>query len=209
VRTSGECPSDEDVIKISKIFRDDLTLDNLSRAQIIAMCRYMNLNTFGTDALLRYNLRHHLLQIKRDDKAIAYEGMNSLSVPELQYATAARGIRTVGMSPARLRDDLQQWLDLRLKHGIPSTLLVLSNAYAYGQDGNSDSHLDNLRTTLSCLTDELVLLILFDVDYSSMKQNLKSIMQKAQLLINNVLKSSKNKKNSSKTKQSKKQMQKK
>lgn len=156
MRTSGECPSDEDVIAISKIFRDDLTLDNLSRAQLMAMCRYMNLNTFGTDTMLRYQLRHHLRQIKRDDKAIAYEGVSSLSVPELQLATAARGIRTTGVSPAHLRDDLQQWLDLRLKHGIPSTLLVLSNAYAYGQENRPDSNIDNLRTTLSCLTDELV-----------------------------------------------------
>jgi LETM1 and EF-hand domain-containing protein 1 len=116
----------------------------------------MNLNTFGTDTMLRYQLRHHLRQIKRDDKAIAYEGINSLSVPELKVATAARGIRTTGVSPAHLRDDLQQWLELRLKHGIPSTLLVLSNAYAYGQENRSDSHIDNLRTTLSCLTDELV-----------------------------------------------------
>lgn len=146
------------MIKISKIFRDDLTLDNLSRAQLIAMCRYMGLNTFGTDALLRYQLRHHLLQIKRDDRAIAFEGVNSLSVPELQFAAAARGIKTVGASPAHLRDALQQWLDLRLKHGIPSTLLVLSNAYAYGQETSPDSHIDNLRTTLSCLTDELVCL---------------------------------------------------
>lgn len=158
MRTSGECPSDEDVIAISKIFRDDLTLDNLSRAQLMAMCRYMNLNTFGTDTMLRYQLRHHLRQIKRDDKAIAYEGVNSLSVPELQIATAARGIRTTGVSPAHLRDDLQQWLELRLKHGIPSTLLVLSNAYAYAQENRNDSHIDNLRTTLSCLTDELVLI---------------------------------------------------
>src|SRR5271154_4075792 len=102
VRTSGECPSFEDIIKISKIFRDDLTLDNLSRAQLMAMCRYMNLNTFGTDAVLRYHLRHHLRQIKVDDKAIAFEGVSSLSVPELQYATAVRGIRTVGVSPAHL-----------------------------------------------------------------------------------------------------------
>jgi LETM1 and EF-hand domain-containing protein 1, mitochondrial len=126
----------------------------------MAMCRYMNLNTFGTDTMLRYQLRHHLRQIKRDDKAIAYEGVNSLSVPELQIATAARGIRTTGVSPAHLRDDLQQWLELRLKHGIPSTLLVLSNAYAYGQENRPDSHIENLRTTLSCLTDELVFILL-------------------------------------------------
>lgn len=71
-------------------------------------------------------------------------------------AAAARGILTQGVSPAHLRDDLQQWLDLRLKDGVPSTLLVLSNAYAYGREKRPDSHIDNLRATLSCLTDELV-----------------------------------------------------
>jgi LETM1 and EF-hand domain-containing protein 1, mitochondrial len=166
-----------------------LTLDNLSRAQLIAMCRYMGLSTFGSDALLRYQLRHHLRQIKRDDKAIAFEGVSSLSVPELQYAAAARGIRTTGVSPAQLRDKLQQWLDLRLKHGIPSTLLVLSNAYAYGQDNRPDSHIDNLRTTLSCLTDELVLPMYILANRSSTKRNWKSITLKALRRINNVLKS--------------------
>src|SRR5579862_6634337 len=161
------------------------------------MCRYMNLNTFGTDTMLRYQLRHHLRQIKRDDKAIAYEGVNSLSVPELQYATAARGIRTTGVSPGRLRDDLQQWLDLRLKHGIPSTLLVLSNAYAYGQENRADSHIDNLRTSLSCLTDELVTIprpLSFRYQFclrgvSSMRQNWRFTMRKVQRRIDNVSKS--------------------
>lgn len=32
-------------------------------------------------------------QIKRDDRAISYEGIDSLSVTELQAACASRGIR--------------------------------------------------------------------------------------------------------------------
>ena len=157
VRATGESPSREDVIKVCKIFKDDLTLDNLSRPQLVGMCKYMNLNTFGTDAMLRYQIRHRMRQTKRDDKAISYEGVDSLSVPELQMACASRGLRTHGMSPGRLREDLQMWLDLRLKYNIPSTLLVLSNAYMYtsGKDSEIDSQIDALQAVLSSIPEEL------------------------------------------------------
>lgn len=137
VRATGEKPTAEDVIKVCKIFKDDMTLDNLSRPQLVSMCRYLNLNTFGTDMMLRYQIRHRMRQIKRDDRAISYEGVDSLTVGELQTACASRGIKSYGVSPARLREDLQTWLDLRLKEGVPSTLLVLSNAYMYGQTSSS------------------------------------------------------------------------
>jgi LETM1 and EF-hand domain-containing protein 1, mitochondrial len=142
---------------VCKTFKDDLTLDNLSRPQLVGMCKYMNLNTFGTDAMLRYQIRHRMRQIKRDDKAISYEGVDSLSVPELQMACASRGLRTHGMSPGKLREDLQLWLDLRLKYNIPSTLLVLSNAYMYtsGKDSEISSQIDALQAVLSSIPEEL------------------------------------------------------
>ncbi|KAJ5820209.1 LETM1 domain-containing protein mdm28 [Penicillium riverlandense] len=158
IRATGESPSTEDVIKVCKIFKDDLTLDNLSRPQLVGICRYMNLNSFGTDAMLRYNIRHRMRQIKRDDRAINYEGVDSLSVPELQMACASRGIRTHGVSPARLREDLTMWLDLRLNQGVPSTLLVLSNAYMYTQGGKESemaSQIDALKSVLSSIPEEL------------------------------------------------------
>ncbi|CAG8978177.1 hypothetical protein HYALB_00011493 [Hymenoscyphus albidus] len=157
LRSTGESPSASDVIKVCKIFKDDLTLDNLSRPQLVGMCRYMNLNTFGTDMMLRYQIRHRMRQIKRDDRAISYEGIDSLSVPELQVAAQSRGIRTHGVSPGRLRDDLQSWLDLRLKYGVPSTLLVLSNAfmYAQGKDSEFNTQIDALTGVLSSIPEEL------------------------------------------------------
>lgn len=156
VRSTGEAPTNEDVIKVCKVFRDDLTLDNLSRPQLVSMCRYMNLNTFGTDMMLRYQVRHRMKQIKRDDRAISYEGVDSLTVAELQMACAARGIRTHSVSPARMRSDMQTWLDLRLREGVPSTLLVLSNAYMYGQgSGEGSSQIDALIGVLSSIPEEL------------------------------------------------------
>lgn len=157
VRATGEKPTEQDVIKVCKTFRDDLTLDNLSRPQLVSMCRYMNLNTFGTDQMLRYQIRHRMRQIKRDDRAISYEGVDSLTVAELQVACQSRGIRTHGVSPARLREDLQTWLDLRLKEGVPSTLLVLSNAYMYAQSGENavSNQIDALIGVLSSIPEEL------------------------------------------------------
>ena len=157
VRATGESPSHEDVVRVCKIFKDDLTLDNLSRPQLVGMTKYMNLNAFGTDMMLRYQIRHRMRQIKRDDRAISFEGVDSLSVPELQMACASRGLRTHGMSPARLRDDLQMWLDLRLKYGVPSTLLVLSNAFMYtqGKDSEIASQIDALQAVLSSIPEEL------------------------------------------------------
>ncbi|RMZ66776.1 MRS7 family [Pyrenophora seminiperda CCB06] len=157
VRTTGEKPTPEEIIKVCKIFKDDLTLDNLSRPQLVSICRYMNITSFGTDNFLRYQIRVRMRQIKRDDRAIAYEGVDSLSVPELQTACASRGIRTYGVSPGRLRDDLTSWLDLRLKHGVPSTLLVLSNAFVYAQGKESEmtSQIDALEAVLSSIPEEL------------------------------------------------------
>ncbi|CAK7201323.1 LETM1 domain-containing protein ylh47 [Sporothrix eucalyptigena] len=157
VRATGEKPTAEDVIKVCKIFKDDVTLDNLSRPQLVSMCRYLNLNTFGTDMMLRYQIRHRMRQIKRDDRAISYEGVDSLTVGELQTACASRGIKSYGVSPARLREDLQTWLDLRLKEGVPSTLLVLSNAYMYGQTSTStgsgsSSSISAAETQIEALT---------------------------------------------------------
>ncbi|KAL4969469.1 MRS7 family protein [Aspergillus stella-maris] len=189
IRSTGEAPSKEDVIKVCKIFKDDLTLDNLSRPQLVGICKYMNLNTFGTDAMLRYNIRHRMRQIKRDDRAIFYEGVESLSVPELQMACASRGIRTHGVSPARLREDISQWLDLRLKQGVPSTLLVLSNAYVYAQGGKEaemSSQIESLQSVLSSIPEELFHEIELEVHNAegaaTNKQRLEVIKEQQELI---------------------------
>lgn len=189
IRSTGESPSTEDVIKVCKIFKDDLTLDNLSRPQLVAICKYMNLNSFGTDAMLRYNIRHRMRQIKRDDRAIFYEGVETLSVPELQMASASRGIRTHGVSPARLREDLSMWLDLRLKQGVPSTLLVLSNAYVYAQGGKEAemaSQIDALQSVLSSIPEELFHEIELEVHNAegaaTNKQRLEVIKEQQELI---------------------------
>jgi LETM1 and EF-hand domain-containing protein 1 len=149
----------------------------------------MNLGTLGTDAILRYNIRHRLRQLKRDDRAISYEGVDTLTVPELQTACLSRGIRTHGVSPARLRDDLNTWLELRLKHGLPSTLLVLSNAFIYAQGTQAtelDSHYDALQAVLSSIPEELYHEVELEIDSAegaaTNKQRLEVFKEQQELI---------------------------
>ncbi|ANZ75331.1 BA75_02695T0 [Komagataella pastoris] len=156
IQEPGERPSTEQIIRIARRFKNDQVLDNLSRPQLMAMARYMNLRPFGTDEILRYQIRYKLLQIIKDDRAIDYEGVESLSIQELQSACASRGIKTVGASPARLRDDLKIWLDLRLRQKIPSTLLILSSTFTYGDHADDlDNYYDALLAVLSSIPDEV------------------------------------------------------
>lgn len=67
VRSTGESPSTDDIIKVAKLFKSDVTLDNLSRPQIVSICRYMKINAFGTDNFMRHQIRSRLDQIRKDD----------------------------------------------------------------------------------------------------------------------------------------------
>ncbi|XP_062602433.1 mitochondrial proton/calcium exchanger protein-like isoform X2 [Saccostrea cucullata] len=128
VRNKGIQPTTEEIMKFSKFFEDELTLENLNRQQLQAMCRILDLPPMGMDSFLRFSLRMKLKRLKLDDKMIQQEGVDSLTIPELQAANRERGMRALGVSEARLKSQLQQWLDLHLEKNIPSSLLLFSRA---------------------------------------------------------------------------------
>lgn len=128
VRTKGIQPTTEEIVKYSKFFEDELTLENLSRPQLQAMCRVLDLQPMGMDGFLRFSLRMKLKRLKMDDVMIKQEGVDSLTIPELQAANRERGMRALGVSEARLKSQLQQWLDLHLEKNVPASLLLFSRA---------------------------------------------------------------------------------
>lgn len=68
IRSSGQGASTKEILKFSKLFEDEITLDNLSRLQLQALCRVLLLPIIGTDNFLRFQLRMRLRQLKTDDK---------------------------------------------------------------------------------------------------------------------------------------------
>ncbi|KAI9446733.1 LETM1-domain-containing protein [Lactarius indigo] len=189
VRSTGESPSNEDIINVAKLFDDDLTLDNLSRPQLTSMSRYMDLNAFGTDNFLRGAIRSRLLQIRRDDQVILSEGVDELSTAELQHACQSRGIRTYGVSPARLREELSTWIQLHLSERVSGVLLVLGRAFEFdrkpGEDENSRTGVvRSLEYVLSGLPDILLNEAELEVDLerASYKQRLEVLQQQEELI---------------------------
>ncbi|KAB0341563.1 hypothetical protein FD754_018489, partial [Muntiacus muntjak] len=148
IRETGERPSNEEIMRFSKLFEDELTLDNLTRPQLVALCKLLELQSIGTNNFLRFQLTMRLRSIKADDKLIAEEGVDSLNVKELQAACRARGMRALGVTEDRLRDQLKQWLELHLHQEIPTSLLILSRAMYLPE---TLSPADQLKSTLQTL----------------------------------------------------------
>jgi LETM1 and EF-hand domain-containing protein 1 len=184
LRSSDKPVNIDKLLAIAKKFEDELTLDNLSRPQLLSMCRYMNINTFGTDNFLRYKLRNRMWQIKADDRLIAAEGVEELTPTELAHACTSRGLRTVGVSEEEQRAALRLWLNLHLEQKLPTTLLVLT--YAFALLARTKSAPEALQATLSSLPDKLVneahLKVSEEAGVATPKQRLDVIKEQEELI---------------------------
>lgn len=154
VRTTGQGVSTEAILKLAKELKDELTLDNLSRPQLVSLCRYMNIPAFGTDAILGFQIRNRMRYLRADDRMINAEGLEELTEAELTQACQSRGIRTYGLDTEAMKKNLQQWLELNLKHKIPTTLLIMSQAFSIPESQHDFT--EALQATLSSLPEELV-----------------------------------------------------
>lgn len=94
-----------------------------------------------------------------DAQVIFEEGVSSLSTKELQQAAQSRGIRTIGISPSRLREELETWIDLHYTNKISGVLLILSRAFDWVRASSGDKSegvIRSLQSVLSTLPDTLV-----------------------------------------------------
>ncbi|XP_052100639.1 mitochondrial proton/calcium exchanger protein-like [Mytilus californianus] len=128
VRSEGIAVSNEEILHFSTMFEDEVTIDSLTRGQLQALCRVLSIIPIGTDQMLRFQLDIKLRRLLVDDKMIQKEGIESLTVQELQQANRARGMRALGVDKERLIFQLEQWLDLHLNQHVPTSLLLLSRA---------------------------------------------------------------------------------
>jgi hypothetical protein len=126
---SGESIPPDVIIRYANFFHDDLTLDNMPRMQIINMCKYMSIPPYGSEAFLRFQLRHRIRVLKEDDQRILWEGINSLTKMELREACQERGMRSTGLSKDAYKYSLQQWLDLSVNKNVPISLLIMSRTF--------------------------------------------------------------------------------
>lgn len=107
----------------------------------------------GTNNLLRFQLRMKLRLLAADDKMIEKEGLDALTMQEVQQACRARGMRAYGVSETRLRTQLAQWLDLSLNKKVAPSLLLLSRALMLPETIPTE---DKLKATISALPETVI-----------------------------------------------------
>lgn len=71
-----------------------------------------------------------------------------MTTEELQQACRDRGMRALGVSEPRLRNQLEQWLDLHINRKIPVSLLLLSRALYLPENLPTE---DMIKTTIAIL----------------------------------------------------------
>jgi len=169
---AGKPMSNAELNEFSKTFKEDFALSNLSKAHLIAMCKYMEVPTYGGAALMKMMLQQKFQKIKRDDLLIQEEGLDSLSVEELQVALRDRGMKGRIESQPILKRRLAEWLDLSVVHKLPITMLVLSRALMFTEN---EKYEETLQETLAYLTPNLV----EEVIGSNLDANLEYLNQRA------------------------------
>lgn len=60
----GHTLPNESVLRIAKLFKDELTLDNIARPQLVSMCEYMRIRPYGSDSFLRFQIRNKIRLIR-------------------------------------------------------------------------------------------------------------------------------------------------
>lgn len=150
LRTAGERATPEEILKFSKLFEDEITLDSLSRQQLSAICKVLEVPTLGTSNFLRFQLRMKLRTLAADDRMIQKEGVDTLTLGELQAASRSRGMRSYGLSEDQLKGQLIEWINLSLNEKVPPSLLLLSRAMLLPEDVPTT---DKLKASISVLSD--------------------------------------------------------
>lgn len=153
-RITGESLTLKELEKVCYSLKDSLTVENLDRAQLVSLCKYMDIKAFGTDSFLRFQIRNSLKKLYLDDEEILKEGVDSLYPDELEHACRLRGLFYPGIDEKLMRAELNSWLELHLRKGIPSVILILARALSPNMKLHRPE--EALKETILSLSDAVV-----------------------------------------------------
>ncbi|KAK8795465.1 hypothetical protein WA158_000122 [Blastocystis sp. Blastoise] len=132
----GSLKSTTEIVELSKLFSDDITIDNMPRTQLVTLSRYMGLATYGPDEYLRVQLRGKIRYLMTDDLEIFYEGLDDLTLNELRVACQERGMISTKLTKSGYYNEMKEWLNLSVNE--------------------KNTMIDALSSSISSLSDDIV-----------------------------------------------------
>lgn len=144
----GEKVTNKEIVIFSRLFEDELTLDKISREQLVAMHTYLHGNAsqairWMSSDFLRTRISNKIEKIKQDDVLIQKEGLDALTLDELVDASIVRGMKVEGLNRTAIAKQLKSWLDLSLNQNVPPALLVLSRAFMMSRTEPAEEALED------------------------------------------------------------------
>ncbi|CAK8990816.1 unnamed protein product [Durusdinium trenchii] len=95
---------------------------------------------------LEVQLRHHITNLRREDRDLFWEGIEGLKGEELIDVCRRRAIRFHGVTEEEMRESLNRWLRLSANHRqIPTSMLLWVQSF-YLRDRTEDEHEHSTRT---------------------------------------------------------------
>jgi LETM1 and EF-hand domain-containing protein 1, mitochondrial len=109
-------------------------LENLKIEVLESICYLLNIDPFGFRSHVIIQLKRFINEIRREDKSIQWEGVNSLTQEELVEANRKRGLPIDNTTSDDLRVQLKEWIELSSNKDIPISLLLWIRAFAYSEN---------------------------------------------------------------------------
>eukprot|EP01083_Nonionella_stella_P032411 88732_1 len=104
----------------------ECALDNASHSVLSNLCRFMDLNAFGTTTMLRTRLDDAIRQIRLEDEAISETGLDEIPLRLLEQLLRERGMNSNGQEMERMKDNLSKWIQLSSDHQVSFSLLLMT-----------------------------------------------------------------------------------
>ncbi|CAD7940079.1 unnamed protein product [Amoebophrya sp. A120] len=126
-----EFPTAQEVLRFSRMFGQWFTFENLPEEKLRIMADILGVDdTALFRSHLNIRLRHHVNRLRREDREILFEGVESLSREDLIDLCRARAIPfTADVSVESMREGLTSWLQLSSHRSIPVSVLLWIQTY--------------------------------------------------------------------------------
>ena len=130
-RVAGQpLPSVEELKKFSTLFQDEFQLEHMPMKHLESICYIIGLDPYPFRTHVILQLKRYIGQIKREDRNISWEGIDSLTREEVVEANRRRGMpHEENRDFSLLKQQLNNWILISSNRDIPMSLLLWTRAF--------------------------------------------------------------------------------
>lgn len=130
-------PNVDDIRKFISHFPqgpDYFRLENLKIEILESICFLLNIDPFTFRSHIVIQLKRFINEIRKEDKSIKWEGVDSLSSEDLVEANRKRGLPIENIGSDELKNQLREWIEISSDRRIPISVLLWIRAVAVSEN---------------------------------------------------------------------------